>query len=225
MAREGRSNGSIWYTWTMTYDYRGVPFGGRVASDLILDMYEAGQTLSRKQIIQEAADEHERRGGLPAIGGVTSVVKKALQVLAEQGRVESVSTGYWRFLEADSPSEVDEPVVVGEGPESVYTYYFPAYRDQAAYLKAETWPMKIGMTATSDVTLRVTDQSSTAMPEKPIVGLIYRTNNARNAEKMLHSVLIERDRKIKGSPGTEWFQTSIREVRAILDFATGSPAA
>lgn len=206
----------------MSYEYKGIPFGGRVASDLILEMFKPGQTMSRKQIIDEATMEHERRGGLPAVGSVESVVKKALQVLANKGRVEPVMRGYWRFLEADSPEEVDEPVEVGEGSESVYTYYFPAYRDQAAYLKGDTWPMKIGMTANSDVTPRVNGQTGTAMPERPIVGLIYRTDNARNAEKMLHSILIERDRKIVGSPGTEWFQTSIREVREILDFATGA---
>lgn len=100
-------------------------------------------------------------------------------------------------------------------------YYFPAYRDQAAYLGHEDWPLKIGRTA-GEVGYRIKDQGTTAMPEDPIIGMIYRTDDATSAERLLHAMLTQRGKHVSGAPGKEWFMTSVREVREILDFATGS---
>lgn len=188
-----------------------------VVADLILEIEEPGGTLSRQQVVEGVTAEHENRGGLPARGNATLTVKKALGNLLEAGRVESPAYGYWRIVPSLDPTDVEEPVNLGEGKESVYVYYFPAYRDQAAFLGRKEWPMKVGMT-TGEPAFRIKEQSGTSMPESPVVGMIYRTPNASNSERMLHSTLKERDRYISGAPGKEWFMTSLDEIRSILDF-------
>lgn len=189
-------------------------------AELAHEVVPAGEAIARTDLITRVLAEHEARGGLPPTGVAVAVAKKALRALADEGRAEAATHGYWRFLEPLDPASVDEPVLIGEGPESVYVYYFPAYRDQAAYLQRDTWPMKIGMTR-GQVAPRIKDQCGTAMPEAPVVGMIYRTANAANAERVLHSTLRERGRHLADAPGSEWFQTSLDEVRSILDFATG----
>lgn len=206
----------------MSYKFAEVPLSPAVFAALATELIEPGRTVSRKDLIEKVSSEHEARGGLPARGVVVGAAKKALQALAADGRVEPIAQGYWRFVEPMTPDSITEPVEVGSGDEAVYVYYFPAYRDQAAHLNRDSWPMKIGMTTTPDVSVRIKDQCGTAMPEAPIVGLIYRTGRARNAERMLHSVLQERGRRLSDAPGKEWFLTSLSEVRGVLDFVTKS---
>lgn len=199
------------------YRYQGVPLTPAVIAELILELHDVNSANSRQDMIATVSEEHERRGGMAARGNIAGATKKALAMLLEEGRVESVAYGYWRITPPLDPDEVKEPVELGDGAESVYVYYFPAYRDQAAHLRRDAWPMKIGMTK-GQPEFRIKEQSGTSMPEQPIVGMIYRTKNASNSEKMLHSTLKERNRYISGAPGKEWFMTSLAEVRSILDF-------
>lgn len=201
------------------YQYAGVPLSPTVFVDVALRIAPRDKPLSRPELIDLVAAEHETGGGLPARGSLIGTAKKALATLLADGRVQNPAYGYWRFVDPLTPGEVVEPVEMGEGKESVYVYYFPAYRDQAAYLNRETWPMKVGMTV-SELKPRIRDQVGTAMPERPIVGLIYRTPAASNAEKLLHSTLEARGRRLVDAPGKEWFMTSLNEVREILEFAT-----
>jgi len=203
-----------------SYRYQGVPLTPTVFASLTRELFPEGTTIARIELIRSVLDEHEKRGGLPSRGVMVSAAKKALAMLADAGEAEPIARGYWRITPAVSPVAITEPVVFGSGPEAVYVYYFPAYRDQAAYLQRDSWPMKIGMTK-GEVSLRIKDQCGTAMPELPIVGMIFRTENAANAERLLHSTLHTRGRHLSG-PGKEWFLTSVAEVRDILDFAAGS---
>lgn len=201
------------------YEFAGVPLTPNVFTEVALRVAPRDKPIDRSTLIDLVVSEHESRGGLPARGSLVGTAKKALQGLLGEGRVKNPSYGYWRFIDPLTPGEVEEPVELGEGKESVYVYYFPAYRDQAAYLGRDAWPMKIGMTK-GELNPRIRDQVGTAMPERPIVGLIYRTSAASNAEKILHSTLEARDRRLVDAPGKEWFMTSLNEVREILAFAT-----
>lgn len=210
---------SVHYDWSMSsYRYAGVPLTGAVFADLTLAQFEAGTTISRSELADRICTLHASQGGAEPVSPPAFVAKKALSDLTKRGRVESIARGYWRILPDLSAEGPDVPVEYGAGPETVYVYYFPAYRDQAAYLGRESWPMKIGMTK-GDLPARIREQVSTAMPEEPIVGLVYRTTAAAVGERMLHSTLETRGRRISGSPGREWFMTSLTEVKEILDFA------
>lgn len=211
---------TVRYDRTMPdYEYAGVPLSPTVFAAVALRVAPRDKPLSRPDLIDLVVAEHEAKGGIAARGSLISAAKKALSTLVADGRVKNPAYGYWRFIDPLTPGEVDEPVELGEGKESVYVYYFPAYRDQAAYLERDAWPMKIGMT-TGELKPRVRDQVGTAMPERPIVGLIYRTSAASNAEKLLHSTLEARGRRLADAPGKEWFMTGLNEVREILEFAT-----
>lgn len=211
--------------WAMsTYRNVGIPLTPAVFAELLLELVEPGRPHARADLARLVGDEHAKRGGLPARGDVSTTAKKALSELQRRGLAEQIGStrGYWRVVEKVAPAD-SGPLEFGDGPESVYVYYFPAYRDQAALLGHNEWPMKIGMTKTA-VTPRLRDQCGTAMPEEPVLAMVYRTEDASNAERLLHSTLIARDRRIKGAPGKEWFQTSLTEIKAILDFTNGEGA-
>lgn len=189
-----------------------------VFADLVPQVTDPGETISRSALAQRVVGHHEVNGGLAANGVATFTAKKALSMLQANGSVEQTAAkGYWRILERLEPTEAG-PLEFGIGAEAVYVYYFPAYRDQALYLGRDEWPMKIGMTK-GQVAFRIREQCSTAMPEEPVVGLIYRTDVAATGERLLHSMLDTRGRRLAG-PGREWFSTSLTEVKNILDYAT-----
>lgn len=206
------------------YPFRSVPLTSGVAAQLIPQIYGAGATVSRATIINEIVDYHTERGGLPPRGSVTSLVKKGLSDLLKNERVEQVTVGFYRIGHstattegADVPAEEEQPIEYGEGPETVYVYYFPAYKDQAAYLGNETWPVKVGQT-TGEAPYRVRDQIGTAMPELPLVGLSYRCADSKAMEKAIHATLTNRGKRMLDAPGKEWFNTSLVEIQEIIDF-------
>lgn len=200
-----------------------MPLTPKVFAEVTKELIEPGAVVHRRDLIELVSKHHEEHGGLPTRSDLTTVAKKALNGLQEAGHAQGGDVpGYWRFPVGTKPSDPDVTIEVGEGPETVYVYYFPAYRDQAAYLERDDWPMKIGMT-TGGHALRVRDQVGTAMPERATVGLVYRTDDAKNAERLLHSTLRSRRRHMVDAPGTEWFMTNLDEVRDILDFATSQP--
>lgn len=202
------------------YRFAGAPLSPTVFGEVAVDVVPRNRTFSRTEIIDMVTATHLEGGGKAITTSMTSTAKKALQDLSAAGLVRNIAYGHWRFDEAMSPDRVREPVEIGNGKEAVYVYYFPAYRDQAAHLGRVDWPMKIGMTA-SDVTARIKAQISTAMPETPAIGLIYRTDTATNDEWLLHSTLRARGRHLSTAPGQEWYMTSLVEIREILDFAVG----
>lgn len=219
-------------TW---YKYRGVPLSPAVFAELAVKHSVPGTPVSRRELISFVRSVHLDNGGLPPNGSAVGTAKKALQALAAKGLVDNPAVGYWRFTEPDdaksNPVEIDEEaetlaagIEVGEGAQAVYVYYFPTYRELARFDGRDRWPMKIGMTVANEVHLRVREQIGTAMPERPILGLVYRTNVAGHAERVLHGMLEVRGRRITAAPGHEWYDTNLDEVQEILTFATGTDA-
>lgn len=206
---------------TTSYKFRGIPLSSGIAIELLPHLFASGEATNRPNIVRRLVDHHAESGGMQAEGDVTAMVKKALSTLAKEGRVESVSYGFWRFTLPATEAGRNEPIDMGEGAETVYVYYFPAYQDQAAYLGNDTWPIKIGMTK-GDAPRRITEQSSTCMPESPIVGLRYKCPNAGQLERAIHLVLKSRNKHITGAPGKEWFMSSVNEVLSIISFTEQS---
>lgn len=101
---------------------------------------------------------------------------------------------------------------VGIGKQSVYVYYFPKY---AADHDTYYWPCKIGM-STGSAVKRVAQQIKTALPEKPIIGLIVKTDDAYLLEQALHAILRLKKREVK-APGKEWFNTTPEEVLCLCE--------
>jgi hypothetical protein len=206
---------------TSTYKFRGIPLTSGIATEILPRIFANGEAANRPQIVSRVIAHHAELGGLQADGDATTMVKKALSVLAKENRVESVSHGFWRFTTPPTEAGRNEPIDAGDGDETVYVYYFPAYQDQAAHLGKDTWPIKIGMTK-GEAPRRITEQSSTCMPETPIVGLRYKCKNAAHLERAIHLVLKSRNKHITGAPGKEWFMSSVNEVLSIISFTEGS---
>jgi hypothetical protein len=164
------------------------------------------------------------------------VVKKVLGELREEGLVQPVSKGIWRYIDdsdstADgsapteaatdnfSPEDDDEPSsiqikeVIGTGQESVYVYYNPNDFLLAKAEARDTWECKIGHTV-GEVAVRILGQGvRTALSHSPIVALVIRTDDARTLESVLHRSLRLADSTIvDASP--EWFMTSPDRVKA-----------
>lgn len=213
-----------------SYKYKALPITPAIIEYLIIELLN-GQTSKRDDIVKLIIDTHISSGGLPSeASDFSRSVKKALSQLKEKGHALNKSYGYWQILKNDSPiqiidknisefeiSEIPTHTTYGKGNYSVYLYYFPTYRAHAETKGGNTWPCKIGRTD-RDPLLRIISQISTALPEMPTVEFIIKTDNSSLLEAMLHSILTIRGKHIKGSPGTEWFDTSPDEVLEILRY-------
>jgi hypothetical protein len=93
----------------------------------------------------------------------------------------------------------------GLGNGSVYAYGYRCAPDR----------LKIGYTD-GDVIERIADQIGTGTPDMPVLFLEIRTNDSRNLERALHSILIYRHKKIFGG-GDEWFRTTVDELERLCD--------
>ena len=123
---------------------------------------------------------------------------RVLQELRDIGEIEFLERGSYRVtsrsgdgkikgetkesIAAVPESEVAQHVI-GDGPESVYVYYYPAYRKLARLQGKTSWPCKIGRTV-GRVTERVIGQG-TALPEKPQVAIIFKTDKDCTAPNFL----------------------------------------
>lgn len=91
----------------------------------------------------------------------------------------------------------------GKGKEYIYVYYYPSqFKDYGNF------PCKIGKSTIDPIKRILANQS--AMQEKPIVGLLIRTDNCHRDERILHTIL--RDDKLETFFGNEWFQTNPKGV-------------
>lgn len=223
------------------YKRVGQPPTPAAIQDLILELF-AGQLVERRTIVDEVLATHIKRGGLPSRAkDFPRSVKKALTKLQEGGKAEHPSHGYWRI---GAPAETAEPLqgaqesatcpaetavcppdeeaeqpiadtVLGEGSGVVYLYYLPAYRAAAERNGDVLWPCKIGKTDGDPLT-RVLSQAATALPERPHIAVILRTDMPKTWETALHNALTLRGLRIKDSPGAEWFLSSPDELLDLI---------
>lgn len=222
------------------YPYTGQPITPRMIEELVLELFK-GRLESRSAIVEQVLQTHLARGGKrPVAQDIQGSVKKALTNLKEKGAAENPSSGYWKILgNADIPitdesteefdtneivyTQVDEPVtfladtVVGIGSGSVYVYYLPMYRQHAEQNGEKFWPCKIGKSE-RDPMQRVLAQAATALPEKPRIALVIKSQTSDSLESAIHDILTIRGRRIDDSPGSEWFLTSPEEVLEIWSF-------
>jgi len=111
------------------------------------------------------------------------------------------------------PSEPDTPRLkiereIGEGPECVYVYFHDAHFELAQRKGASTWECKVGWTV-GEPDVRIMGQGAlTCFPRCPVIGLVIRTHDGRNLERLLHAALSYAGARIKNGAGSEWFSTS-----------------
>lgn len=217
------------------YKYKGVELTPMVFADLMILLFD-GKLFSRQDGIDAVVAYHTGHGGMASKGSYVSVFKRGMNRFLGEWAV-NVSYGMWRlnyrFVSAE-PVLVREPDVldgiednvanidmsidrqIGEGDGAVYVYYYDIYKSCAEAKGLNTWACKVGMT-NRDALSRVFSQVGTAYPEAPHIGLVIKSDSAKELELILHSVLKLRGRHMIDAPGKEWFLTSPDEVESIYN--------
>jgi hypothetical protein len=115
---------------------------------------------------------------------------------------------------AEDEDQIVEDLVDSEVNGWIYAFTFPAIkRDNAPY------PIKIGLTTAADVESRVYSQCrGSGFFEKPEILDRWQVRRVAQVEDAIHAVLKARGRWKEDAPGYEWFDTTIDEVRTILEF-------
>ena len=224
------------------YPYRGIPLKPAIVQHLVRRLY-GGKVVERQVLVEEVTRMHLSEGGLkPTAEKHDSIFKRALSDMKDKGEAENASPGYWRIsvladASLDAPSvttensfliDADEEatettaviesvaeIEIGEGAGAVYVYYLPTYRLRAEEHDEKSWPCKIGRTD-RDPLARVLSQSATALPERPHIAIILRTNHPGAWEAALHGALTVRGMQIDNVPGIEWFLTSPDEIVGLI---------
>jgi len=201
------------------YEYVEKSLTPKIAQHLILELF-AGQTVQKQEIMRIVDETHHERGGLPARAKFPPV-PMALTNMKRERLVENPSQGYWLIPSTtqeddgvdSEPNNLDlEPEkIIGSGKQSVYLYYYPAYRRLAELRGEEVWTCKIGK-ARNDPLIRISSQTRTALPEYPTVGLIIKTNEFTLMETTIQNILKLQGKHMLDAPGREWFLTSPSEV-------------
>lgn len=223
-----------------SYQYKNIPLTPAIIEELTQELFD-GQLVSRQTIVEDVIKFHEKSGGAKSTAqNVIGSVKKALTNLKDKGIADNPSTGYWRIESKNPVTIIDDnsttlleiqlvPVettneiinkiadkVIGIGKSSIYLYYLPLYRQTAETQNQHVWHCKIGKTD-GDPLNRILSQAATALPEKPHIALIFKTDFPSELETAIHSILTIRERKVNSSPGSEWFLTSPDEVEKLVD--------
>ncbi len=192
------------------YIYRGQTIKPQIIADLVKQLF-AGKLVERQTIIDEVLNTHLKGGGLRAEGANFPLsVTKALTKLKKLGEAENPSYSYWKILPADTeatpehadlngsatlsdiesaaahiPNDPLAEVTIGTGPGCVYVYYLPTYKMRAQERGERSWPCKIGETE-GNALHRVLSQVATALPERPIFPVVFRSNYSKALEKAFH---------------------------------------
>jgi hypothetical protein len=212
------------------YKFKNLPITPNIIETIIIELFN-GKTLKRDEIVNRVLDFHITNGGLPhGAQDFSRSVKKALSKMSKKGWASNRSIGYWDINKKDSPVIIEEATddeieinnvpthsIYGKGQFAIYLFYFQSYRNYSELKGEKYWKCKIGRTDGDPLT-RILSQSSTALPEKPIIEFIIKTEDASLLESMIHSVLTLRGKHIEDSPGAEWFYTNPDEVLEIIKY-------
>lgn len=204
----------------------GGPVLLRDCTQKVLDRYLTPEQQNRTY--QRAKSEGEVK--------IKSAVKFFVAYMADEtGAMLNLGKGSFRKVTTTPQAEVDavEAAAIDDlAPESVaedddlkgwiYAFTFPMIEKPAG-----DFPIKIGRTG-GDVTARVTDQCRKgATFEQPKVLGQWKVSRMSQTEAAVHAVFKARGKWRETAPGTEWFNTTICEVAAIVDFVAqpcGAPA-
>ncbi len=182
----------------------------------------SGKPMKREALIQAVNTSHTSAGGLPSETlNPEQQFGKALGDLRQSGAVESAGNGYWRLnpsgfvampieVELEEEAALDAEVIVGNGAETIYGWYFPAYRALAELKGESRFPVKVGRTIRNP--LQRIKESGGMAPEIPVLGFVARVDDAGNWERWIHAELCFFDLKIEAAVGSEWYRTSPEEL-------------
>lgn len=166
---------------------------------------------------QDQLDTRVKKAQSEATEKISTIFGFYVPFLAENLKVfENQGGGYFKNYSLDE--ELAEADAVATDVDSndaglIYAYSFPSL------IKVDSrFPIKVGLTTTGDAEARVSQQcKQTCCFEFPTILGAWNVQRVAAVEDAIHSVLEARGYKRK-APGTEWFDTTLTEVEAILKF-------
>ena len=125
------------------YEYVETPLTPGIARKLIVELF-AGRTVQKQEIVRIVDETHLERGGMPPKAKRLHPVTMALSKMKREGQAKNPRQGHWFiFLTPQDDDNVDSErnnldsenldpeKTIGSGKQSVYLYYYPAYRHLA----------------------------------------------------------------------------------------------
>ena len=153
---------------------------------------------------------------------MSSIVRFYVNFLARHlDLYESLGKGYFRaHTEADISEDQLVDAAIDEGGEEtdeyegwIYAFSFPSIVKSGAVS-----PMKVGKTV-GDVAARVAEQAKgSASFEQPVVLGSWKVKRVGPTELAIHNILKARGKWRENAPGREWFDTTVIEIKSIIDF-------
>lgn len=215
------------------YKYAGIELTPSVMAELIV-VFFSGKQFKRKDALKKCIDFHRSNGGILEHDNYVQTIKKALASIL---KAENKGYGVWYVgsvseetgivdetennndnnqKEAECRDEVRilSDKTIGYGDQSVYVYYYDAYRKLADLEGKNVWECKIGRTDTDPIQ-RIMSQAGTCYPESPHIALLIYCDNSSILETTFHNIFKMRKKWLKNAPGTEWFLTSPEEIENI----------
>jgi len=200
------------------YDYFCLELTPSIFGKLVVQLFSTGEWVHRSDIVRDVCKYHLDNGGICNKREYISVFKKAIKPLVDDGVLipRGFSSGLYRIPicnldQDDCGSSNSDVLIIGDGSESVYLYYYNSGRvDDEKYL------CKIGKTKGS-VQNRVNSQCTSSI-EKPVIGLIIHCDNCSILEKLIHLWLDFLGRHNDVAAGKEWYYTSVDEVKRMYSF-------
>lgn len=202
---------------------------------MALPAVQSGEPFRLVDLVKQHADMHlspEQQAATyqtaetGATRSVIQTVKWYVPYLAKKtGQLTSLGDGTYRLPDpSDIPqSELEDAALddgdseAAEGQGYIYAFTFPALVRNGA-----PFPIKVGMTA-GDVQQRVMQQCKGAATfDNPQVLGFWKVARVGHVESAIHKVLAARGKWREGVPGTEWFDTTLDEIRSIVQFTTGT---
>jgi len=173
--------------------------------------------LLAKTYTQEQLDIRIKKAQSDVTEKMSTIFGFYIPFLAKNLRVfENLGGGQFRNISIDDElAEADAVATDVESYDSgiIYAYSFPSIRRNEG-----RFPMKVGLTTTGDTDARVTQQCrQTCCFEYPVVLRTWEVQRVAAVEDAIHSTLEARGSK-RQAPGTEWFNTTLEEIEAIVKF-------
>ena len=210
------------------YKYVEKSLTPNIARELIQELF-AGQTVQKQEIVRIVDETHLERDGLAPRAKRHHPVTMALSKMKREGQADNPLQGHWSIPSSPQDEDsvdfkfdnLDTEKTIGSGKQSVYLYYYRAYRHLAELQGEVVWACKIGK-ARNDPISRVLSQTRTALPEYPKIGLIIKTDELNLMENTIQNILKLQGRHKQDAPGNEWFLTSPSEVERVYESNFGN---
>ena len=165
----------------------------------------------------EQLDIRVKKAQSDATEKMSNILGFYIPFLAENLKVfENLGGGMFRNIPLEEElAEADAVATDVEANDAgtIYAYSFPSIMKEGS-----KFPIKVGLTTTGDAQARVTQQCRAACCfEFPVVLMTRAVQRVAAVEDAIHSTLEARGSK-RHAPGVEWFDTTLDEVKSIIDF-------